>query len=932
MSFVGLSDRFTALGTTQSLYFFLPQSFSLFHQLLCRPMVTSRHSSSPAQSSSSGLPPLDALDALLGDISSVSFTPAPVPSSGAGARRTIDTAAPAVPSPSAPLSAQSASSRTGGVLKGFINGKESLLPMTSAKSRTICAGFLGGKNGNKSRFCCKEVPEGFMRFCSKAHSGEKFKIVAKAYYVRMQSDSALCAPFVTQEELVQYDSMHLTRAAHSSKEWIAILDRFHEENGTRGLEEDSPSAVDVVDSTEFEKVSMSDELDKEISESGSVDRKPDVELIDKEIETSSVLRANDFLLPLRDVLLSVDESAMPQIEIVKVLKVLSAHLPSGLTELDDKVSQVKEFLTKELEKIRDAQGDIHTDLFAFSDPAEFITSHHSFAHAIRNLVSDVIATTGRMDELHSSVETASSKADTALMEADSVSTMLSASVTKFATAVRTMSNKTSEGLAMLTSRISSLEMGSPFDGSSRTPFDKTEIFYAAYAHRDTKRVTIGINMGEYQRLTTDNGWILVRTFSTQEEMTEWFGIQGPTVGSLWTDNASFGTGGSDSTVLAGVSSSSPNPGDEPASVVLRGGEIAAQISELTEAIATLKAEKVSFRADIVELQRAAFSRSISVGEFGFDSVSDIVSMLEEDGVDPNTFGIAVDANSYYAHYHDGSSNDVKTSNEMKIMRLAGITDAAALRYVTSFREMHPPYFLNSSNSVVKEGDRFPMLENKTAWHGKSMVTGARQRFEKANMDALKSVEVYIDQHVKSGSKTSRLCKFLATTTSNWNTKLIAHINNELQTVNQYGIPEKETYTLVSNQVNKMYRTMWDQRRLMQEFSTERQGMQYCAQLIWVTLQAHKIMHDFAEPSFETNPLISSIFVRFLAEETGNNSTSGLKGTIDEVKSEAKKSAANLEKRCVAITRRCDALSDTVKRLCTKADVKYSSGAAAQSSE
>jgi hypothetical protein len=49
---------------------------------------------------------------------------------------------------------------------------------------------------------------------------------------------------------------------------------------------------------------------------------------------------------------------------------------------------------------------------------------------------------------------------------------------------------------------------------------------------------------------------------------------------------------------------------------------------------------------------------------------------------------------------------------------------ASLRYIAAFRHKQPSYFLNSSNTEVKHGDRFPMFENKTAWHGDSLNKGA----------------------------------------------------------------------------------------------------------------------------------------------------------------------------------------------------------------
>ena len=158
------------------------------------------------------------------------------------------------------------------------------------------------------------------------------------------------------------------------------------------------------------------------------------------------------------------------------------------------------------------------------------------------------------------------------------------------------------------------------------------------------------------------------------------------------------------------------------------------------------------------------------------------------------------------------------------------------------------------------------------------------------------------------------------------TKLIAHINHELQAVQQYGIPEKETYTLVSNEVNKMYQAMWEKRMLMQQFATYQDETLYLARAVWTTMQAHGVMTEFADPGFETHTLISSIFIRFLAEETGSNFSSGLNKVIDELKEKIKEVDTSASNKSKAITRRLDALTDMVKKLCTKTEVKYVAGA------
>lgn len=66
---------------------------------------------------------------------------------------------------------------------------------------------------------------------------------------------------------------------------------------------------------------------------------------------------------------------------------------------------------------------------------------------------------------------------------------------------------------------------------------------------------------------------------------------------------------------------------------------------------------------------------------------------------------------------------------------------------------------------------------------------------------------------------------------------------------------------------------------------------YLARAIWVTMEAHMVMEDFMEPSFgSTHIQISSLFTRFLAEETGNNfSSAGLSSQLAELKKKIDKS-------------------------------------------
>lgn len=148
-------------------------------------------------------------------------------------------------------------------------------------------------------------------------------------------------------------------------------------------------------------------------------------------------------------------------------------------------------------------------------------------------------------------------------------------------------------------------------------------------------------------------------------------------------------------------------------------------------------------------------------------------------------------------------------------------------------------------------------------------------------DTTKQIDQFVTQHVPPG-KFHELCLRLNLQTTRWVGKLITYLNRELKEVSNYGIPEDKTYTLVSNQLNTIFESLWSKRMLMQEFSTEQDEMLYLARTVWVTMEAHMVMEEYADLDFKSHNLISSVFIRFLAEETGSNFASGLTKIIAEL--------------------------------------------------
>ena len=876
-------------------------------------MPPSRRSSPHSSDFSS---PFDVLDDLIGEINATSTTPAQPPASAATLRELSVSTTESLSSPR-PQALRSTSSRSeGGTsrITGYLQGKESLFRIDDVKRGRLCAGYLGGKDGGHTRFCLREV-DGFMKFC-KSHSGEKFPYQTKAYYIPMKNESALCSPCVTLKQLSDNQATGLVTKRHSSREWVEILNAFHTRFGSSSGET-APTSVargagDAFDEDEeMEEVVVDDggDLEGDSKPLASGDR-DDVMGTEVEFErgegrcAQAVAGAMDVLRSVKMEVVTAEGEFKTDGNtwisgLTSVVESVLTTIPKELDRMDRKLEAFSDRTESKISGLVVDHENFCTDLYGDEDEGQFVAEHQSFARATAMLFAELQALKDRVTQNFNLANSASIIADEAKSDSEFLAATWKSSAEKMAEVIRALTSRFERKVAELTQH-------GPRNRTGEVPL-KDQPFFAAYAHKDTNRVSIGLSKEEYRRYNK-HGHNVCKVFDNEPDLTSWFAAHGPTIGDLY-DNP--------------VASPAPSPGDELVSDSPQGGS-AAQISDLLSAVEALQVANASLQSDLVELKRVAFSKNIKVGEFSFDSEDDIVAMLEEDGVPLNAFGLAVDANSFFAHHHDGSVDDSRVSNEMKTMRLAGVHDAVSLRHINSFRQLHPPYFLNASNMKVNEGDRFPMFENAVAWEGRSSVTGGRRILEKTLLDTQKSISNYIDQHVDKTSRSSRLFHLLATETLNWWTKLIAHFNHELQAVQQYGIPEKETYTLVSNELNKMFQAMWEKRMLMQEFSTDCDQRLFLARTIWITMQAHMVMTEFAEPAFETHTLISSIFIRFLAEETGSNFSSGLSTTITELKEQISAVDSLQTKKAKAISQRLDSVSETVRKLCSKADVKFAS--------
>lgn len=337
------------------------------------------------------------------------------------------------------------------------------------------------------------------------------------------------------------------------------------------------------------------------------------------------------------------------------------------------------------------------------------------------------------------------------------------------------------------------------------------------------------------------------------------------------------------------------------------------LRSLMDHINTLEAARGALRRELDQLKAATHSTGVRLGDFAFDAIESIIEQLQVESVDPSAFATHVDHVSLFAHYANGTVDTGANTIELRAMRSAGINDPTCCHYIASFRQEHPPYLLEGGGPVGVT-QRFPMLKTRAAWEGRAVLDGGRARLKKAVKDAYTLAKTYAATHLTAGSQTRALADLCAQLSYEWWIAACTHLDDEILALTQYGIPEDKVFGLVSDEIKVMLRQSFAERMKMPVFGENRDPMLYYATSIWVTLHAHQVMAEFNDLGFASHVLISSLFTRFLAEQTGANLGAGVTAHITRLEAEIKKLRNELTSKATAINGRLDKMDPKIKNL------------------
>ena len=363
---------------------------------------------------------------------------------------------------------------------------------------------------------------------------------------------------------------------------------------------------------------------------------------------------------------------------------------------------------------------------------------------------------------------------------------------------------------------------------------------------------------------------------------------------------------------------SPSPGVVPAPTAVPGalgvvGGETITLESLVRQLQDVTSENAALRREVTSLKTSTSASGVKVGEYSFEALEDVVKFVQDEGdVNLEAFALFLDAVSYFSHYVSGEQTTEKNTTEIAAMRKAGITDPTCCAYVASFRSIHPSFLLGNLSTVAL-GSRFPLLKSKVDWEGQISVVGGRGSLKQAVKAVRETAKEYITVALpRHSSELRALALELVTRTHEWWTDVITYIDEEILTLSQFGIAEEPVFTFICDELQCMFKKMFEERMKMQVFSTTRDPTLYYARCIWYTLHAHMIMDEFKDAKFGTHTLISSLFIRFLAQQTGSNHGANLATQIKTLDGDIKKVNNALNSKSTAINGRLDKLDTRVK--------------------
>jgi hypothetical protein len=147
----------------------------------------------------------------------------------------------------------------------------------------------------------------------------------------------------------------------------------------------------------------------------------------------------------------------------------------------------------------------------------------------------------------------------------------------------------------------------------------------------------------------------------------------------------------------------------------------------------------------------------------------------------------------------------------------------------------------------------------------------------------------------------------------WNA-LVAYIEDEYQLLLSFKLLPKHVLLLLSNQIVQICDDMYDYRNKAANVDLQNPVLA-ATRFAWVTLQSLGAMEGYLKDKFRLHQAINSTFIRFLTRHMADQTSAGLKGTVEGFE----KKITDLTTKVASLTTTCSnkVSQDIFNRLDTK---------------
>jgi hypothetical protein len=211
-------------------------------------------------------------------------------------------------------------------------------------------------------------------------------------------------------------------------------------------------------------------------------------------------------------------------------------------------------------------------------------------------------------------------------------------------------------------------------------------------------------------------------------------------------------------------------------------------------------------------------------------------------------------------------------------------------YTHSMTCCYPTSFTGKDKNLILSTMTIKMLESYKAWRGTIMGNGQKERMTSDLQMAVSFHRQYCLDFVPEGILQETAIKTVEYTMQFWNA-LAAYIEDEYTLLLSFKLLPKHVLLLLSNQVVQICNDMFEFRNCANNVDLQN-PLAMMTRYAWVTLQALGTMEGYLWKKFQCHQAINSTFICFLTRHMADQTSVGLKATVDGLKA----TVADLKKK------------------------------------